>query len=350
MSMKIAVIGAGAWGTTLAALVARAGHNAALFVRDPVVAREIQIQRVNPRAQRGLILPEQIQATADLTEACDRAEVVVVAVPSQEMRRVGKALAPHVGSAIVVSAAKGLERGTFRRMSEVLAEELGREPGQGICALSGPNLAGEIAAGKPAVSVVAGTDVAAAEQVRDRLMSARFRLYTNEDVIGVEMGGALKNIIAIGAGMADGLAVGDNAKAAFVTRGIAEIARLGTAVGAKPLTFAGLAGLGDLVATCASPLSRNNRVGRQLAKGQPLPEILAEMTEVAEGVTTTEVAHDLGQRLGVPLPITEQTYQVLFQGKSSEAAIGELMSREAKHEFAGLDEGESAKAQVPSSR
>jgi glycerol-3-phosphate dehydrogenase (NAD(P)+) len=259
-----------------------------------------------------------------------------MAVPSQAMRQAAAAVAPLVGAAVVVSAAKGLERGSFKRMTEVLEDELAGSRVAAVCALSGPNLAVEIAAGKPAVTVVAGRDLAAAELVRDHLKSMRFRIYTNSDVVGVEMGGALKNVIAIGAGMADGLAVGDNAKAAFLTRGIAEIARLGVAVGAEPMTFAGLAGLGDLVATCASPLSRNNRVGRALATGRSLSEILADLTEVAEGVPTTEVAFALGQRHDVSLPITEQTYQVLFHGKSPQSAIEELMGRDATHEFAGI--------------
>jgi glycerol-3-phosphate dehydrogenase (NAD(P)+) len=262
--------------------------------------------------------------------------LLVVAVPSQAMRESAAKLSPFVGDAIVVSAAKGLERGTFKRMTEVLSEELPVAASGRICALSGPNLAREIAAGKPAVTVVACADLAPAERVQDLLMSPQFRCYTNEDVIGVEMAGALKNIVAIGAGMADGLDAGDNAKAAFLTRGIAEIARLGIAVGAQPLTFAGLAGLGDLVATCASSLSRNHRVGAELAKGRPLAAILAEMKQVAEGVTTTEVARELGRRLGVPMPITEQTYSVLFEGKSPLAAISALMGREPKHELADL--------------
>jgi glycerol-3-phosphate dehydrogenase (NAD(P)+) len=336
MSATIAVVGAGAWGTTLAALASRAGRRSTLYLRNPETARAVERSRTNARAQPGLRLPDEVLVTADLATACRDADTIVMAVPSQEMRRAAADVAPHAGAAVVVSAAKGLERGTFNRMTEVIEEALTGTSVRAVCALSGPNLAAEIAAGKPAVSVVAGRDLAAAEFVRDLLMSPRFRLYTNEDVVGVEMGGALKNVIAIGAGMADGLGVGDNAKAAFLTRGIAEIARLSVAVGAKPMTLAGLAGLGDLVATCASPLSRNNRVGRALASGRSLTEILAELTEVAEGVTTTEVAIELGRRLGVPLPITEQTFEVLFRGKAPQSAIEDLMGRDAKHEFAGI--------------
>ena len=333
---KVTVVGAGAWGTTLALLAARAGCAVSLFVRDPGRARDIAAARHNERAQPGVELPDAIHVTADLAGACAGASAIVVAVSSQSMRETGRALAAHAGAAVVVSAAKGLERGSFKRMTEVLREELPATTAARVCALSGPNLAREIALGRPAVTVIAGPDLAAAERVRDLLMSPQFRCYTNEDVIGVEMAGALKNIVAIGAGMADGLDAGDNAKAAFLTRGIAEIARLGIAVGAQPLTFAGLAGLGDLVATCASPLSRNHRVGRELVTGRSLPEILAGMEQVAEGVTTTEVAYTLGRQLGVALPITEQTYAVLFEGRSPLAAITELMGREPKHELAGL--------------
>lgn len=336
---KIGVIGSGAWGTTLAVLAARAGHETRLLVRDAVQAATIETTRRHDRAQPGLVLPANVRATASLDEVCADAAVILVVVPSQRMREVARALAPLVGGAIVVSAAKGLERETFKRMTEVLQEEVGGDAGGRVCAISGPNLAAEIAAGKPAVTVIAGENLAAAERVRDLLASSRFRCYTNEDVVGVEMGGALKNIVAIGAGMADGLAAGDNAKAAFLTRGIAEIARLGIAVGAQPLTFAGLAGLGDLVATCASPLSRNNRVGRELAQGRLLAEILADLGHVAEGVTTTEVAHQLGRKLDVSLPITDQMRAVLFDGKSPLTAIDELMGREPKHELAGLRAG-----------
>ena len=341
MPSKVAVVGAGAWGTTLAILAARAGREVWLFVRDAARAEEILRTRRNEPAQLGVELPQAVRVTPDLSQTCVGASLLIVAVPSQAMRESATKLAPFVGDAIVLSAAKGLERGTFKRMTEVLSEELPVAARGRICALSGPNLAREIAAGKPAVTVVACADLAPAERVQDLLMSPQFRCYTNEDVIGVEMAGALKNIVAIGAGMADGLDAGDNAKAAFLTRGIAEIARLGISVGAQPLTFAGLAGLGDLVATCASSLSRNHRVGAELAKGRPLAAILAEMKQVAEGVTTTEVARELGRRLGVPMPITEQTYSVLFEGKSPLAAISALMGREPKHELADLRGGAS---------
>jgi len=331
---RVAVIGSGNWGTALAVVAARAGRDVALYVRDPARAAVCAVSRRNQRAFPDVVLPESILVTADLAEASADAALVLLVVPSHTMRENARMLAPMVGDAVVVSAAKGLERGSLKRMTEVVADELGGN--DRVCALSGPNLAREVALGQPATTVLAGRDIGAAERARDLLMGSQFRCYTNEDVVGVEMGGALKNIIAIGAGIADGLAAGDNAKAAFMTRGIAEMARLGIAVGAHPLTFAGLAGLGDLVATCASPLSRNRFVGEELAKGRRLAEIRAEMAQVAEGVFTTEAARELGRREGIELPITEQMYAVLFEEKSPLAAIADLMRRDAKHEREGM--------------
>ncbi len=265
-------------------------------------------------------------------EALDAAEIAVIAVPVQSLRNAVMTVAPRLRGKTVVTAAKGLEQATLRRPTEIVAEAIPDISVTSVCALSGPNLAAEIAAGQPATTVVAGADQSSCELVRDALMSPQFRIYTSRDVVGVEMGGALKNIIAIGAGIGDGLKAGDNAKAAFLTRGIAEIARLGTACGAEPLTFAGLSGIGDLIATCASPLSRNNRVGRELARGRRLADILSSLDEVAEGVPTTEAAYLLGGRLGVELPITEQMYAVLFTGKSPLEAIQDLMAREPRQE------------------
>jgi len=333
MGNKVAVVGGGSWGTTLAVVAARAGREVILVVRDPALAQSLAVDRRHPTRLPGLLLPQAVRATVDLAAAAAGAEAVLLAVPSQGMRLAARAIAPFVGAAVVVSAAKGLERGSLKRLTEVIREEA--PAADRVCALSGPNLAAEIAAGKPAATVIAGR-AAAAERARDLLMGAQFRCYTNEDVVGVEMGGALKNVVAIGAGIGDGLGAGDNAKAAFITRGIAEIARLGIALGAEPLTFAGLAGIGDLVATCASPLSRNRRVGQALAEGRSLVEAQAALGEVAEGVATTEVARELGRRAGVELPITEQVYAVLFEGKPPLAAVANLMQREAKDELAGM--------------
>lgn len=333
---RIAVVGSGTWGTTLALLAAQAGNRVDLVFRDPAEAAACQATRRNARFLPTLDLPPEVAATVDLEAACRGAALIILVTPSQTMRETARAIAPFAGGAIVVSAAKGLDRQTLQRMTEVVAEELGPEAALRVCALSGPNLAAEIAQGKPATTVLAGLDPAAARRARDLLMSPQFRPYTNDDVVGVEIGGALKNIIAIGAGIVDGLQAGDNAKAAFMTRGIAEIARLGVALGAQPLTFAGLSGLGDLVATCASPHSRNRHVGEELAKGRSLAEIRAGMTQVAEGVFTTEAACALAARTGVELPICEQMRAVLFAGKSPLAAIADLMGREATDELAGV--------------
>lgn len=331
---RIAVIGAGSWGTTLAVVAARTGREVALWLRDPAEAAAIAGSRRHERRLPGVLLPDAIVPTADLEFACRGATLILLVVPSQTMRATARLIAPLVGEAVVVSAAKGLERGSLTRMTEVVREELPAAALR-VCALSGPNLAKEIATGRPAATVIAGP-APAAERARDLLMGDGFRCYTNQDVVGVEMGGALKNVVAIGAGIGDGLGAGDNAKAAFITRGIAEIARLGIAAGAEPLTFAGLAGIGDLVATCASPLSRNRRVGQALAEGRSLAEIQAGLGEVAEGVFTAEAARELGRRAGVELPITEQVCGVLFEGKPPLAAIAELMRREPKDELAGM--------------
>lgn len=336
MGTKVAVVGAGSWGTTLAVVAARAGRKVTLHVRDPAAAARIGAERRNARYLPDVVLPDGVTVTADLGVACREAALILVVVPSQTVRENARALGPVVGEAIVVSAVKGLERTSLKRMTEVLREELPPSVAARVGALSGPNLAAEVAAGKPAAAVVAAAEVVVAERARDLLMGGQFRCYTSDDVVGVEMGGALKNVIAIGAGIGDGLGAGENAKAAFMTRGIAEIARLGIASGADPLTFAGLTGLGDLVATCASPLSRNRRVGQELAAGRALPDVLAGMAQVAEGVATTEAARELGRRTGVDLPITEQMYAVLFGGKPPLAAVAELMRREPKDELAGL--------------
>lgn len=332
---RVAVIGGGSWGTTLALVAARSGRAVTIWGRDQTVTAAIEADRRHPRRLPGVELPVAVRATGDLAEACAGAVLIVLAVPSQATREVSRRMAPFVGDATLLSAAKGLERGSLKRLTDVIREELPQDAGDQVCALSGPNLAKEIANGKPAASVVAGPALAAG-RARDLLTSSQFRCYTNRDLIGVEIGGALKNVIAIGAGIGDGLGAGDNAKAAFLTRGIAEIARLGIALGAEPLTFAGLAGIGDLMATCASPLSRNRQLGHALAEGRGLAEIQAALGEVTEGVTTTEAARELGRRTGVELPITEQVYAVLFEGKPPLDAIADLMRREAKDEMAGM--------------
>lgn len=328
---RVAVVGGGAWGTTLAMLAIRAGCATTLVVRDETACRVMRTERRHPRSLPGITLPDSLAITTDADRAVVDADVVVFAIPTQRLRAGAGALADAVAGKIVVSAAKGIEIGTLKRPTEILAEVLfGREVR--ICALSGPNLAVEIASGKPATTVVATGDAGAGGVVQRCLMSESFRVYTSRDTTGVEIGGALKNIIAIGAGIGDGLGAGDNAKAAFMTRGIAEVSRLGVALGANPQTFAGLSGIGDLIATCSSAMSRNHRVGVGLASGKALPEVLAGMSEVAEGVDTIRAARELARREGVDMPITEQMYRVLFEGKSPVEAVRDLMRRDPQVE------------------
>lgn len=283
---QVTVVGGGAWGTTLAMLAERAGARSVLVVRDEAACEVMLRERRHPRSLPGVRLPDALHVTADLVSGVEDAGIVILAIPTQALRAALTSFGAMPGGRIIVSAAKGIEVGTLRRPTEILRELLPQDA-RGICVLSGPNLATEIANGKPATTVVASADADAARLVQQALISEAFRIYTSRDVVGIELGGALKNVIAIGAGIGDGLDAGDNAKAAFMTRGIVEMARLGVKMGAEALTFAGLSGIGDLIATCSSPLSRNHRVGVGLAKGEPLARILGEMGEVAEGVETT---------------------------------------------------------------
>ena len=324
---RVAILGSGAWGTTLAMVAARARSDVTLVVRDPDALRVMHGQRRHPRSLRGIELPPTIAFTGDARAAIERADVIIVAIPTQQLRAALGRLRARLRGKVVVSAAKGIEVATLKRPTQVICEVLGADA-DAVAALSGPNLAVEIASGKPATTVIASSVVDAAMLAQRALMSEAFRVYTSHDVVGVEMGGALKNIIAIGAGIGDGLNAGDNAKAAFLTRGIAEIAGLGVAHGTDPLTFAGLSGMGDLIATCASPLSRNHRVGVELAAGRSLDEIVAGMAEVAEGIETTRAAVRLARERGIAMPITEQMYAVLFEGKAPIEAVRDLMRRE----------------------
>jgi glycerol-3-phosphate dehydrogenase (NAD(P)+) len=333
---KVAIIGTTTWGITLGVVLARSKVEVGLWARTKKEAAE----RGNARYHSGLfsdvILPPRLSFTSSLSEALDGAKAVILAVPSQSMRQNIKVVADHLnGSMLIVSAAKGLELDTNKRMSEVIADEINPDFVPNICVLSGPNLSQEILHGLPAVAVVAAQDETVARKAQKLLNTPDLCLYTNTDVIGVELGGALKNVVALGAGIADGLGYGDNAKAALITRGLTEITALGVALGANPLTFSGLTGLGDLIATCASPLSRNHYVGVELAKGRSLEEIIKSMNAVAEGLSTTIVAHNLARQLGVEMPITERIYQVLYQGRSPRQAALELMEATARHELVG---------------
>jgi glycerol-3-phosphate dehydrogenase (NAD(P)+) len=328
--VKVAVIGAGAWGTTLSILFSEAGHDVSLWVFEDRLCAKMIEQRENKWYLPGLPLPVSIDVTNDLAEAADGAELVVFAVPSKHIRNVAANVSEHVSkAAIILSAAKGLEQGTGKRMTEVLKEGF---PSHKIAVITGPNLSKEIARGLPATTVIASEDVLTAQKIQSALTLDRFRVYTSNDIIGVELGGALKNVIAIAAGVVDGLELGDNARAGLMVRGIVEIARLGCVLGASMETLSGLTGMGDLIATCSSKLSRNHRIGEALARGKTLNEILIGMREVAEGIDTTKVAMELSRKHKIDMPITEQVYKVLFEGKDPYQAISDLMTREKKGE------------------
>ena len=298
--MRIAVLGAGSWGTTVASLVAPR-HDTVLWARDPDVAKAVNTEHANQPYLPGFRLPAELSATADLDEATCQADLVVVGVPTSGFRAVVEQAATCMRPWIpVVSLSKGLERGSHLRMTEVIKEVA---PGHPVAALTGPNIAHEIMEGKAAAAVVATEDLEVAGAIQKVFTRGVFRVYINDDVTGCEMGGALKNVIAIAAGIGEGLGVGDNTRAAVMSRGLAELTRLGVAMGAQPVTFAGLAGMGDLIATCMSPHSRNRAVGQQLGQGRRLDDILADMHMVAEGVKTATVALELAERLGLDLPI-----------------------------------------------
>jgi len=333
---KIAIVGTTIWGKTLGVVLAQKGRQVRLWARTEEEAAGLRKTGSNSALLPGITFPPQLSITSLLGEALAGAGAVIIAVPSQTMRRNIRLVQSYLnGSMIIISAAKGLEMGSNKRMSQVIAEEIPCRFWSNICVLSGPNLSREIARGLPAASVVAAEDEAVARKAQKLLACPNFCVYTNTDVVGVELGGALKNIIALGAGMVEGLGYGDNAKAAFITRGLMEIAALGVALGANPLTFAGLAGVGDVIATCASPLSRNHYVGVELTKGRSLKEITDSMTGVAEGVSTTIAARNLAQQLGLGMPVTEKIYQVLFEGAEPRQAMIELMAPEARHELTG---------------
>lgn len=329
-----AVVGATTWGTTLAVLAARGGAPVRLLCRSAAEAETLRQAGQHARRLPGVSFPETLAVEDDPEAVLSGASLVIVAVPSDRFRQNLRRIAPYLpADAVVLSATKGLELPAGLRMSEVLAQELPGHPPGRFAVLSGPNLAGEVIAGKPAVTVVAASEEDSRSLVQDALMSPAFRVYTSDDVVGVEMGGSLKNIIALAAGIADGMDVGDNAKAALVTRGLNEIGRLGIGAGAQLMTFAGLAGLGDVMATCSSPLSRNRRVGEELARGRQLPDILADMGAVAEGVNTTVAALEIAERLDVDMPITRLMSQVLFEGLPAAECIPALMERPPRSEW-----------------
>ena len=332
--MRVAVVGAGSWGTSVAALAAT-NTSTVLWARNPELAATMARERVNSEYLPGCRLPDTLEFTADLDEACSSADVIALGVPSHGMRAVLEGARPFVRSDVpVVSLAKGVEQETLLRMSEVATEVLG-EAGR-VAVLTGPNLAREISAGQPAASVVAAPDGELTELLQQLFMTSRFRVYTNPDLVGCEIAGALKNVFAIAAGISAGLGYGDNTRAALITRGLAELARLGVALGGDPLTFAGLAGMGDLVATCTSEQSRNRTVGVELGRGRSVAEITTDMKMVAEGIKTTPAVLALAEQAGVDMPIAEQVGAVISQGRQPSELVTALMMREAKSELHGI--------------
>ena len=327
--MRVTVLGAGSWGTTVASVVAGA-HETTLWARRRELADEIDTLHTNARYLAGFALPDTLRATSDLAEAVGGADVLVVGVPTAGLRNIMEEARLHLRPWVpVVSLAKGFEQGSMLRMTQVIKEVL---PGHPVAALTGPNLAKEIMAGQAAAAVVATEDQDVARALQDVLHRARFRVYANHDVIGCEVAGALKNVIAIAAGMAEGLGVGDNTRAAVITRGLNELTRLGVAMGGEPSTFSGLAGMGDLVATCMSPQSRNRHVGEQLGRGRPLAEVLGEMTMVAEGVRTATTVMTLAEQHGVAMPICATIHGVVTGASTARTAYTGLLRLRPGHE------------------
>jgi len=333
MSRTVAVVGAGSWGTALANLLAKKGHRVRMWSYEAEVAEAIMREHVNPLYLEGVALDPRLEATTSLESAVESAEVVLSVSPAQHVRGVmEKAVQAMPERVLVVSASKGIETRTLESMAEVMDEVLPPAAARRACYLSGPSFALEVAQEQPTAVAMASASSEAAREAQELFQTDYFRVYTNPDVKGVELGGALKNVIALAAGMASGLGLGHNTRAALITRGLAEIARLGVALGANPLTFAGLAGMGDLILTCTGGLSRNRTVGERLGQGETLEAILADMRMVAEGVETTRAAHRLAQREGIEMPIVAAVHSVLFEGATAAEAVTNLMGREPKPE------------------
>ncbi|MEU8260641.1 NAD(P)H-dependent glycerol-3-phosphate dehydrogenase [Micromonospora sp. NPDC048999] len=332
MSGHVAVLGAGSWGTAFAKILADAGREVTILARRRSVAEAIRTERRNPEYLPDVRLPDRVTATGDAEEAIAGAEVVVLSVPSQTLRGNLAAWTPYLDpDATLVSLMKGIELGTTKRMSQVIMEAAG-VPADRVVVVSGPNLAPEIAAEQPAATVVAGTDSRRAALVQSSIRTPYFRPYTNDDVVGCELGGAVKNVIALAYGIATAMGFGDNTRAMLMTRGLAETARLGVALGADPLTFAGLAGMGDLVASCSSPLARNRTFGEHLGRGETLEQAQAATRQTAEGVKSCLAIRDLARAHGVEMPITEQIERICHEGMDPRLAVDALMSRTAKPE------------------
>ena len=327
---QAAVVGAGAWGTALADLLARNGHPVTLWAYEADVAASINGTHENRRFLAGAPLASGVRATTDLRDAVEGASLVCLATPSQLLRSILRAAASHLArGATLCVASKGIEADSLALMSDVVAEEAASHP---VVALSGPSFASEVVARQPTAIVAASDDLAACAMVQEAMSNTRFRVYTHDDVIGVELGGSLKNVMAVAAGIVEGVGLGFNSRAALITRGLAEMTRLGSALGARPATFAGLAGMGDLVLTCTGSLSRNRAVGVAVGQGATLAEALAGKETIAEGVTTTRSAHALATREGVEMPIVATVHRILFDGHPARHAVIDLMSRELRAE------------------
>jgi glycerol-3-phosphate dehydrogenase (NAD(P)+) len=332
--MAVTIVGDGGWGTAVALLLAKKGTAVSLWAHDPAYAEHLDRARTNPRYLPGHEIPKSVEVSSDLEALLPRTELLVSAVPTQFLRSVWTAHARRLPAGLpVVSLSKGVERGTLLRPTQILAEVLGARP---LAVLSGPNIAWEIAKGWPAAAVVASADPGLAERVQERLSSATFRLYTHPDAVGVELGGALKNVIAIAAGICDGMGLGQNAKAALVTRGLIEMSRLGETLGGDRRTFFGLSGLGDLMTTCYSPTSRNRTFGERVGRGERPDDVARSMTQIAEGVETVGPVRDLAHRHGISAPIAEEVARILQEGKDPGAAVGSLMTRGPRDESQDL--------------
>lgn len=332
--MRVAVIGAGSWGTALAIVAGRAGHSVRLWARDPQMVEAMRREGTNAKYLAGHALPEEVSPTWDFDEALTGAEMVLLVLPSHVTREVLSSMLPGLRERMIfVSATKGIETETGKRISEILRESLSDQFEPRFVSLSGPSFAKEVAEGQPTAVVAAGADLNDAVAVQEAMSFQNLRIYTNTDVVGTELGGAVKNVMAVAAGMVAGLGLGSNSVAALITRGLAEMARLALAQGARMETLMGLAGLGDLVLTSTGSLSRNRYVGQEIGRGRTLEEILSGMSEVAEGVKTTRAVHRLAARLKVEMPITEEVHAVLYEGKSARDAAEALMTRPLRGEY-----------------
>ena len=332
--MRVAVIGAGGWGTALATLLVTIGHHVCLWVRRPALLAQLRATRENQSYLPGILLPKDLTYSDSFSEAVNKADLIILSVPSHALRLVVRQLAAALPETpILVSTTKGIEEETLRPVTSVLRDELPTSLHSRLAVLSGPSFAADVARGRPTAVTVAAEQEAIATAVQQVFSSARFRVYTTTDVVGVEVGGAVKNVIAIAAGVSDGLGYGHSARAALITRGLAEITRLAVRMGATPKTLSGLSGVGDLVLTCTSNLSRNHTVGVRIGRGEKVADLLAGMTTVAEGIRTCRSVFSLAQRLGVEMPIIEQVHALLYAEKPAQQVVTDLLTRETKPEF-----------------